>query len=83
MVNRVCKPEELDEETKKITDYYSNAPTKAIGLMKKMLQKSTTNDLDTMLEYEAYCQEIAGRSADNKEGVKAFVEKRKPVFKGE
>jgi 2-(1,2-epoxy-1,2-dihydrophenyl)acetyl-CoA isomerase len=83
MVNRVCKPEDLDEEVKKLTDYYANAPTKAIGLMKKMLNKSFQSDLDTMLEYEAYCQEIAGRSKDNKEGVKAFIEKRKPVFTGE
>lgn len=83
MVNRVCKPEDLDEEVKKLTDYYSKAPTKAIALMKKMLNKSFHSDLDTMLEYETYCQEIAGRSNDNKEGVKAFNEKRKPEFKGE
>jgi len=38
--------------------------------------------LETMLEYEAYCQEIAGSSADNKEGVAAFNEKRKPNFQG-
>jgi len=38
--------------------------------------------LDTMLQYEAYCQEIAGRSEDYKEGVAAFNEKRKPEFKG-
>lgn len=82
MVNRVVKPEELDEEVKKLTDFYSNAPTKAIGLMKRMLNKSMNCDLDTMLEYEAYCQEIAGRSNDYKEGVDAFVGKRKPAFKG-
>ncbi len=83
MVNRICKAEDLDAEVKKITDYYAVAPTKAIGLMKKMLNKSFNSDLDTMLEYEAYCQEIAGRSKDNKEGVKAFIEKRKPNFTGE
>ncbi|MFN4084139.1 MAG: enoyl-CoA hydratase-related protein [Bacteroidia bacterium] len=82
MVNRVVKPEELDAETDKIAQYYAAAPTKAIGLMKKMLNKSFNSSLDEMLEYEAYCQEIAGRSNDYKEGVSAFNEKRKPEFKG-
>lgn len=82
MINRVVKPEELDVEVQKFADYYKSAPTKAIALMKKMLNKSFQSDLDTMLEYETYCQEIAGRSNDNKEGVAAFNEKRKPQFKG-
>jgi 2-(1,2-epoxy-1,2-dihydrophenyl)acetyl-CoA isomerase len=50
--------------------------------MKKMLNKSTTSDLNEMLQYEAYCQEIAGNSNDYKEGVAAFNEKRKPNFTG-
>lgn len=79
MINKVVKLEELDEEVNKLAEHYSLAPTKAIGLMKKMLNKSFTSDLDTMLEYEAYCQEIAGRSEDYKEGVTAFNEKRKPA----
>ena len=83
MINRVVKHEDLDAETQKVADYYAQAPTKAIALMKKMLNKSFHNNLDTMLEYEAYCQEIAGRTADYKEGVAAFNEKRKPAFKGE
>lgn len=83
MVNRVVTPEELDSTVAEIADYYAKAPTKSIGLMKKMLNKSFHSDLETMLQYEAYCQEIAGSSADNKEGVTAFNEKRKPVFKGE
>jgi 2-(1,2-epoxy-1,2-dihydrophenyl)acetyl-CoA isomerase len=83
MVNRVVKIEELDDEVNKLATHFATAPTKAIGLMKKMLQKSYTSDLDTMLEYEAYCQEIAGRSDDYKEGVTAFNEKRKPAFTGQ
>jgi 2-(1,2-epoxy-1,2-dihydrophenyl)acetyl-CoA isomerase len=83
LVNKVVATTDLDAETKKIADYFANAPTKAIGLTKKMLNKSFHSDLETMLEYESYCQEIAGNSADNKEGVMAFIEKRKPVFKGE
>ncbi|MBC7382106.1 MAG: enoyl-CoA hydratase/isomerase family protein [Bacteroidia bacterium] len=82
MINRLTKAEELDAEVNKLAEYYAKAPTKAIGLMKKMLNKSFHSDLDTMLEYEIYCQEIAGRSNDYKEGVAAFNEKRKPAFNG-
>ncbi len=82
MVNRVVKPEELENEVEKFVQYYASAPTKAIGLMKKMLQKSYTANLDDMLEYEAFCQEISGKSNDYKEGVAAFNEKRKPIFNG-
>ena len=82
MVNKTVPLEELDAAVKSVTDYYATAPTKAIGLMKKMLNKSFHSDLDTMLEYEAFCQEIAGNSADYQEGVSAFVDKRKPEFKG-
>ncbi|MFM9838642.1 MAG: enoyl-CoA hydratase/isomerase family protein [Cyclobacteriaceae bacterium] len=82
LVNKVVSAAELDAAVKEYTDYYSSAPTKAIGLIKKMLNKSATSTLDEMLEYEAYCQEIAGAAYDHKEGVQAFLEKRKPVFMG-
>jgi 2-(1,2-epoxy-1,2-dihydrophenyl)acetyl-CoA isomerase len=82
LVNKVVKPDELDAVVKSYTDYFAQAPTRAIGLIKKMLNKSTTSALDEMLEYEAYSQEIAGGTHDHKEGVTAFLEKRKPVFKG-
>lgn len=82
MINRVCSVDELENTTMEIANYYANAPTKAIGLIKSMLNKSTYSDLDTMLQYEAYCQEIAGNSDDYKEGVAAFNEKRKANFTG-
>jgi 2-(1,2-epoxy-1,2-dihydrophenyl)acetyl-CoA isomerase len=82
LINRVVSADLLDEEVNKIADYYAQAPTMAIGMIKKMLNKAGHSDLQTMLQYEAYCQEIAGRSNDYREGVSAFNEKRKPVFKG-
>lgn len=82
MINRVATIDSLDSEVKEQVDYYKAAPTAAIGLMKKMLNKSSHSNLDEMLDYEAYCQEIAGRSDDYKEGVTAFNEKRKPEFTG-
>lgn len=82
LVNNVVPAAELDAAVQRYTDYFAAAPTKAIGLIKKMLNKSTTSDLEGMLEYEAYLQEIAGATADHREGVNAFLEKRKPNFTG-
>ena len=82
LVNKVVSAEKLDEAVDEVVSYYVGAPTIAIALMKKMLNKSFYSDLDTMLEYEAYCQEIAGNSSDYKEGLQAFIEKRKPNFSG-
>lgn len=82
LVNKSVPADQLDAAIKSYTDYFSAAPTRAIGLIKKMLNKSTHASLDEMLEYEAYCQEIAGSSQDYKEGVAAFIEKRKPHFTG-
>lgn len=82
LVNKVVTADMLDATVKEYTDYYAQAPTKSIGLIKKMLNKSVSASLEEMLEYEAYTQEIAGSSEDYREGVKAFLEKRKPVFLG-
>lgn len=82
LINKAVSANELDRAVKTYTDYFSTAPTKSIGIIKKMLNKSTTSSLDDMLEYEAYCQEIAGSSHDYREGVTAFLEKRKPSFQG-
>ncbi len=82
LVNKVVPDDQLDAAVKEYTDYFSRAPTRAIGLIKKMLNKSATSSLEEMLEYEAYCQEIAGSTLDYQEGVMAFLEKRKPAFLG-
>ena len=82
LINRAVAHDQLDAAVAEYTSYFANAPTRSIGLIKKMLQKSAHATLDEMLEYEAWCQEIAGSSADYKEGVAAFLAKRKPRFSG-
>lgn len=82
LINRVVTEDLLDSTVNEAATYYSNAPTKSIGMIKAMLNKASYSDLETMLQYEAYCQEIAGNSEDYKEGVTAFNEKRKAEFKG-
>ncbi len=82
IVYKVVAPEELDNATNELAQKYATGPTKAYGMVKKMLNKAYTANLSEMLQYEALNQEIAGNTEDYKEGVTAFVEKRKPVFKG-
>lgn len=82
LVNKVVAVEELDSAVKEYTDRYINSAPISMRLLKKMLNKGMTATLNEALQYEAYCQEIAGSTEDYKEGVASFVEKRKPVFKG-
>src|SRR6188508_1037758 len=67
LINRVVSSDKLDEAVSEYVNYFSKAPTKAIGLIKKMLNKSGTSTLEEMLQYEAYCQEIAGNTNDYRE----------------
>ena len=81
-IYKVVAPEELDNTTNELAQKYATGPTKAYSMVKKMLNKAYTANLNEMLLEEYYGQELAGRSEDYVEGVTAFTEKRKPVFKG-
>ncbi len=82
LVNRVFPEETLKSETETLAKTLGQGPTKAIGLIKRAMNKGLTSDLDDYLDYEAHFQEIAGRTADYKEGVSAFLEKREALFTG-
>ena len=82
LVNKVVPFAELDSVAAELAAKLAKAPTKAIGLIKRTLNKALGSDLDTLLAYEATIQEIASLTEDHAEGVKAFLEKRPPQFKG-
>jgi len=73
---------QLMNEATSITKKLSEGPTKAYGLIKKALHASAGNSLDAQLDLERDLQREAGLSEDYREGVAAFMQKRKPVFKG-
>ena len=82
LVNKIVPADQLDEAVNKVAQRYAKAPTKAIGLIKRMLNRSFESSLEDMLEQERFGQETAGRTADYKEGVQSFIEKRKPNYQG-
>jgi 2-(1,2-epoxy-1,2-dihydrophenyl)acetyl-CoA isomerase len=83
MVYRVFPNETFNEEALKIATTLSQMPTLGLAYTKQLLDNSFDNDYEEQLHDEELFQEKAGRTADYKEGVQAFLEKRKPIFKGE
>lgn len=82
MIYKVFSSETYEEEMKSLAENLAQMPTKAIGLTKRLLNQSMTNNLEQQLALESDLQIEASSSNDYKEGVTAFVEKRKPEFKG-
>lgn len=66
----------------KYSSKFSAMPTKALGKLKELLNKTFSSSLDSMLQDEAVAQDLLGNSRDYKEGVTAFLEKRKPEYQG-
>ncbi|MCG8426178.1 MAG: 2-(1,2-epoxy-1,2-dihydrophenyl)acetyl-CoA isomerase PaaG [Chromatiales bacterium] len=83
MIWEVFDDEALVPETMKLAEQLAQQPTKGFGLSKRAINAAGGNSLDQQLEMERELQSIAGRSHDYREGVNAFLEKRKPEFRGE
>ena len=82
MVYKVFESETFQQQALDLALEMAQMPTKALGLTKQLLNASFNNTLDQQLTLESTLQIQAANSNDYKEGVTAFVEKRKPNFKG-
>jgi 2-(1,2-epoxy-1,2-dihydrophenyl)acetyl-CoA isomerase len=82
MIYKLIPLENFEEEVNKLAIKLANMPTKALGLIKELFNKSMTNTLEDQLALESKLQIEAASSNDYAEGVAAFIEKRKPNFKG-
>ena len=82
MIYKVSKDESLQEDAFIIANTLANMPTKGIGYTKRLLNESLINSFTKQLEREGQIQVDAAATYDYQEGVNAFLEKRKPVFKG-
>lgn len=83
MIYKSFSDDSFAEESLKIAQTLAKMPTKGLGLTKRALNRSLHADLTTQLATEEELQTAAGSTHDYNEGVAAFLEKRKPEFKGE
>jgi 2-(1,2-epoxy-1,2-dihydrophenyl)acetyl-CoA isomerase len=82
LVSEVVESDSLQARAGELAATLAALPTKAIGMTKRLLERGATAQLEDQLEWEAQLQSAAVKGADFAEGVQAFLEKRKPDFKG-
>ena len=82
MIYKVLPSETFENDAYAIAKRLANMPTKGLALTKRLFNQSLTNDLESQLDLEGKLQIEASQTEDYQEGVNAFLEKRKPIFKG-
>lgn len=82
MIYKCFEDDEFSDNTFSIAKKLAQMPTTGLAYTKEALQLSFTNPLDEQLKLEDKLQQLASETHDYKEGIAAFMEKRKPVFNG-
>ena len=82
MIYKVIPFENFEDDVNALALKLAKMPTKALGMIKELFNNSMTNDLQAQLALESKLQIEAAETEDYAEGVAAFMEKRKPEFKG-
>lgn len=83
LVNKVVEPDKLNDMALEITRNFANGPTKAFGASRRLLLKSFSTDLHHQLRDEGISISEMTKTNDGKEGIAAFIEKRKAKFTGQ
>jgi len=82
MVSKVVPPDKLEEEAMNLAKQLAMGPTRAMGLAKKLVYGGWEKPLAEQLDDEASIQVLCSMTQDHREGIRAFKEKRNPVFQG-
>lgn len=83
MINKAVPPEELEEYTYEVAGKIAKKAPIALAMIKEVMYKGLATDWATGLDIEATAQSICLKTEDHREGVRAMLEKREPVFKGQ
>ena len=82
LLDDLVPAERLEEETMAFARRLAQGPPIALRLDKMMIYKGLETDLETALAFQTACENITLHSQDHVEGIRAFAEKRKPIFRG-